>query len=237
MADLGFLIVEFETDVYGSIHSNSRLLSAQILNYIETKAPDRLLLFCHSRGALEACLAACDSRLRGKIEAIVGFGAPIFGSYLARYVRSVFRKRTGFVYSFLNMVGYIMGDKKPDAFMTIQGLGREWIKEVQELKSTSGTRFVLAFTRMRYSELPLVFRLMKRVCGNDRHLGDGIADFPSGIRLPSVETLSLASMKAGKTTHWGLTGLPVVFRASLSDAREIYRNVGKKFLSSEFEGS
>jgi pimeloyl-ACP methyl ester carboxylesterase len=235
LAGLGFSTVEFETDVYGSIYSNSGLLSAQIRHYLEMEAVDRLLLFCHSRGAIEACLAASDSRLKGKIEAIVGFGAPIFGSYLARHVHRVFRKRTDFLYSFLNVVGSIMGDKKPDSFRTIQDLGREWIKEVQELKSTNGVRFILVLAHMDYSELPLVFRLMKRLCGNDRHPGDGIADFPSGITLSSIETISLASMEASKMTHWGLTGLPAALRASFSDPREVYMIVGKKFLSERFE--
>ena len=228
---MGFSTAEFETDVYGSVYSNSRLLSTQIFKYLETEAVDRLLLFCHSRGAIEACLSAADTRFKGKIETIVGFGAPIFGSYLARYVYRVFRKRTDFIYRLLNVVGYIMGDKAPDAFETIQELGKEWIKEIQELKSKSSTHFVLVFAHTGYLELPLIFRLMKRLCSNDRLPGDGIADFPSGITLSSIETIALASIEAGKMTHWGLTGLPVIFRASFSDPREIYRIIGKKFLS------
>lgn len=228
---LGFTTVEFETDVYGSVYSNSLLLAAQIDEYLQENPADRLFLFCHSRGAIEAGLAVADSKHKGRIRAIVGLGAPLFGSYLARYVHGLFPKKTHLLYRLLNIVGYVMGDNTPDAFRTIDELSKEWIQEVQRLKTVWKIRFVLVYSRMSYLELPLVFRLLKRMCSNDRIPGDGIADFPFTETPISIEMLALASIEAGKMTHWALTGLPALLRASLSDSRKIYRDIGKRLLS------
>ena len=90
---MGLRTVEFETSAYGDVYHNARLLTEQLVQHFNKVDTGSISLICHSRGAIEACIAAMDSRLKDKIESIYGFAAPLFGSYLSTPILNLFRHR------------------------------------------------------------------------------------------------------------------------------------------------
>jgi hypothetical protein len=225
---MGLRTVEFETSAYGDVYHNARLLTEQLVQHFNKADTGSISLICHSRGAIEACIAAMDSRLKDKIESIYGFAAPLFGSYLSTPILNLFRHRSSPPYLLLNCLGRVMGDSKPDSFDCIKELGQTWVELVDKLHTVSRTRFILIYSRLKYRELPLILRLLKRLSRTERIEGDGIVDFPKD-GFYSFETVRLQSNEHNRVTHWSLTGLPTFVRASKVDPAVPYERIVKQF--------
>lgn len=229
--EAGYAVEAFRVDAFGTVTMNGRSLADQVADLVHRAGSEKVVLIGHSRGGIEAALAAADPRLLGKVSLVIAVNTPLWGTAAARRIRRKYIDTAGFPYREMNRLGKRLGDGRPDAAHALDELSRVWVEDIRNLKEIAGFRYVLFHAELSEGELPPLWKMILPLTYRGEGVGDGLVDYPENPEAPGLEIVDLVGFGFPGTTHWSLTGLPRAVRGPKIRARKFYRKLMEDYMA------
>lgn len=122
LQDAGNTVEVSDTDGFGSIEHNAAQLKKQILALLERTGAERVNLFAHSKGGLDAKYMIDRLGMSEKVASLTTLSTPHRGAGAATKLYALPRPIRAFIAFWINVWYRIFGDKQPDALTVCRQL-------------------------------------------------------------------------------------------------------------------
>ncbi len=139
LAEAGNTVFCPDTDGFGSIETNAAMLREGILDVLAKTGAEKVNLFAHSKGGLDAkYLLMHDEEIRAHVASLTTLSTPHRGAGAATLLYGLWRPIRAIVAFFVNVWYRIFGDRHPDALTVCRQLRLSPNEELDSLTMPEG---------------------------------------------------------------------------------------------------
>lgn len=135
-------------DAWNSVVDNAELLKKRVEEILALTGAKKVNLIAHSKGGLDSRYMISKLGMGEKVASLTTISTPHRGTAFADVSTGLLHD-DGLTYEAINILGKLMGDKRPESNIAIKGLTRESMKEFNaDVKDVGGVYYQSFGSRM-----------------------------------------------------------------------------------------
>jgi len=176
----GVVVYYGGTDAWGSIEKNAEILKKKISSIIKEKNTEKVNIFAHSRGGLEARYLISSLNMEHAVASLTTFSTPHHGvkamNIAIKFPDSVYK----FVTFLVNLWFKILGDKKPDFYTSSRQLSQKHCVEFNKNNPNKENVYYQSYAaKMKYFFGDIIYLIMNPFIALTDGVNDGLCPVDS----------------------------------------------------------